>query len=242
MQGNTRKNKARLLKVFGIIRIVVSILIMGASARAVTFTAQNFEINFPPGWKQVTPTPQGAIFVSRSPDGSKVVVVNAAELTASERTAGIAEALAGAKETAVKDGFPTDPQQSLTVNGVPFRYFVAHQSATGSMTTFAAVAGHELYVLAVVNNHGDASTNPELQTIIQSFHLITPAEIPRSVDVSRSAGNDAAYQMGRVLGILIVLAVFIAVPICGVVLFVWFFFFRRKTASTGQTPPPLPPQ
>jgi hypothetical protein len=242
MQGKIRKNKACPTKALGIFAVVVSIWMMGASARAVTFTAQNFEINFPPGWHQVTPTPEGAIFVSRSPDGSKVVVVNAAEVPASDRTAGIAEALAGSKETAVKHGFPTDPEQSLTVNGVPFRYYVAHQTAAGTMATYAAVAGHELYVLALVNNHGDTSTDSELQTVVQSFHLITPAEIPRSVDAPRSSGNDAAFQMGRVFGMLLVLAVFIAVPICGVVLFVWFVFFRRKTSSTGQAPPTLPPQ
>lgn len=238
MQGNTRKNKARLIKAVGIFTVVVSVWMTGASARAVTFTAQNFEINFPPGWKKVTPTPQGAILVSRSPDGSKVAVVNAAELTASESTAGIAEALAGAKETAIKDGFPTDPEQSLTVNGVPFRYFTAHQSATVSMTTYAGVAGRELYVFALVNKNGDGPTDPELQTVVQSFHLITPVEIPQSVNVPRLAGNDPAFQMGRVLGILIVLAVFIAVPIGGVVVIVWFVFFRRK----GQAPPPLPSQ
>jgi hypothetical protein len=242
MQGNIRKNKVRLLRALGAFTFAILIWTANSSVRAVTFTAQNFEINFPPGWQQITPTPQGAIFVSRSPDGSKVVVVNAGEVPASERNAGIAEALAGSKETAVKRGFPTDPEQSLTVNGVPFRYYVAHQTTAGTMATYAAVAGHELYVLALVNNHGDTSTDSELQTIVQSFRLITPTEIPRSVDVSKSAGNDAAFQMGRVFGMLFVLAIFIAIPICGVALFVWFVFFRRKTSSTGQAPPTLPPQ
>jgi hypothetical protein len=242
VQGNILKNKVSPLKALGIFALTAFIWMMGASARAVTFTAQNFEINFPPSWQQVTPTPQGAIFVSRSPDGSKVVVVNAGEVPASESRAGIAEALAGSKETAVKHGFPTDPEQSLTINGVPFRYYVAHQTTTGSMATYAAVAGHELYVLALVNNHGDTSTDSELQTVVQSFHLIAPAEIPRSSDAPGLAANDAAFQTGRVFGMLFVLAIFIAVPICAVGLFVWFVFFRRKTSSTVPAPPTLPPQ
>jgi hypothetical protein len=195
-------------------------------------------MDFPTNWQQVTPTPAGAIYISRSPDGSKVAVVNVAALPAYERSAGIAEALAGSKESAVKDGFRTDPEQSLTVNGVPFRYYVAHPSATGTVTTYAAVAGHELYVLALVNKNGDTFTDSELHTVVQSFHLLAPAEIPRSVDASRSAAYNVGYRMGLVLGGLICLAILVSV----VALLIYFAFLKRKPAPTGQTPPPLPPQ
>lgn len=242
MQRNTRKNIVCQLKTVGIFTFAILLWMAGPAARALTFTAQNFELQFPPGWRPVTPTPVGALEALQSPDHSKVVVLDASELSPSERAGGIGEALAGAKENYVQHGWPMDPEQSLTVNGVPFRFFVSHQTAACTMATYAAVAGHEIYIFGLIYKKGDASKDSELQTILQSFQLITPAEIPRSTDVSGSVSNDAAFQMGRVLGMLLVLAVFIAVPICAVVLFVRFVFFRKKTSSAGSVPPPLPTQ
>ncbi|HTR40615.1 MAG TPA: hypothetical protein VMH87_03290 [Pseudomonadales bacterium] len=229
-------------KAFRTFLIMAIAVILGACAKAATFADQNFNIEFPPGWQTVTPTPAGVLMVLRSPDASKFIILNAKELPQWDRASGIAEALAGAKETSVKDGFPLEPQQSLTINGVPFRYFVAHQTATGSMATYAAVAGSELYVFALVSKNGDTSTDSELQTFLQSFHLITAVEIPHSTDVPRSAAYFAGRQSARIFIILLVVAAFVAIPIIGILLFIRFVFFKSKATATGPTPPPLPPQ
>lgn len=241
MQGNTGKNKLGAVQGLAIFTLTLFIWMVGASAQAVIFTAQNFEIVFPPGWETVTPTPQGVLMVSRSPDGLKLVVVNARELQERDLPTAIAEALGGAKGSEVKHGFLADPEQPLTISGVPFRYFVAHHAETNSMATYAAVAGHELYLIAPINRNGDISTDPELQSIIQSFHLITPVEIPRSVTVATSAAYRAGYQDAQIF-------LYGVVGTAVVVLLVRFVFLRPKSVSTGpvppplKTPPPLPPQ
>jgi hypothetical protein len=235
MQGKTRKNQwSPVMKGLGIFILAVLVWLTGSSAKAISFTEQNFAVEFPPAWQTITPPPEGLLMALRSPDRSKAVAVNATELPESERATGIANALAGAKKIYIESGLPTDPEQSLTINGVPFRYFVGHPTPTNASAVYAAMAGNELYTLVLITKSGDASRDPDLQTVLQSFRLITPVEVSRSNDVTTSI----SYKIGHLTGLLLF-------GILGIAIVGWLVrsvSSRSKTSSTGGVPPPLPPQ
>ena len=223
------------MKGLGIFILAVLVWLTGSSAKAISFTEQNFAVEFPARLANHNSTAGGIAHGFAEPrTRSKAVAVNATELPESERATGIANALAGAKKIYIESGLPTDPEQSLTINGVPFRYFVGHPTPTNASAVYAAMAGNELYTLVLITKSGDASRDPDLQTVLQSFRPITPVEVSRSNDVTTSI----SYKIGHLTGLLLF-------GILGIAIVGWLVrsvSSRSKTSSTGGVPPPLPPQ
>ena len=183
-------------------------------AGTLQYPEHNFSIALPAGWTDIKPPPPQMVIASQSADNSRRILVTAVKLPDRERETGAADIRAGARHSLGEMGWKFDPEHQVSINGVPFIAFNSHPPATspvGMMTTYTTAAGAEVYMLQSIGR-AQTDTDPELQSVIQSFRLINPAEV-RSLN---KRTDSAAYRVGYFIGRF---AIFLVIPV--IVLVLW---------------------
>jgi hypothetical protein len=198
----------------------LALLVSAAFLRAepIRFPEHNFSIDVPTGWTEITPRPPQALVALQNPDNSKRMMAFAVKLPPNERTTGATDLRAGAKKSMSDKGWRIDPEQQLTVSGQPFISFAAHVPSGETLTAYTTAAADEVYMLQIIQGTPltDAS---DLQSIVQSFRLLSPAEIPPLNTPPKSA----AFRAGEVVG----RALFFATIPC-VIVVIWFVIRARS--------------
>ena len=200
------------------IPLILAALLLGTSflqAGTLQFPEHNFSIELPAGWTDIKPLPPQTLIASQSADNSRRILVSAVQLPDRERETGAADIRAGAKHSLGDMGWTFDPERPLSINGVPFVAFNSHApagKAGGMMTSYTTAAGVEVYMLQTIGR-AQTDTDPELQSIIQSFRLIKPAEIHQ---LDQRSNTSAAYRLGYLAGRF---AFLLAIPVA--ILVIW---------------------
>jgi len=201
---------------------VLALLVSTSLVRAevISFPEHNFSIDVPAGWTQITPRPPQALAALQNPENTSRILAFATKLPSNERATGAADVRAGAKESLSGLGFKIGPEQQLTISGRPFISFTADHPGGQTLTAFTTAAGDEVYMLSI---GGVGADDPEFQSIIQSFRLLSPVEPSPLNAPSKSAAYRAGEKFGRAL-------IFGAIPcallVVGVV--IWLVFRPRS--------------
>ncbi len=185
-------------------RALIFLILLGGSlqtsAAPIRFPDHNFSVEIPAGWMPIRPLPPEALAAVQSPDASKKLLVFATKYRAKESSSDAHNALEGARETLGKQGWKIDPERPLTLGGQPFVSRTAHIPTGGTMTAYATAAGDQLYMLQTFLQAGDATRDPDLQSIVQSFTLLSPP--PPPIDTTPLWADPR--RAGRAFGNLIV--------------------------------------
>ena len=165
-------------------------------AAALQFPEHNFSVELPAQWIDITPRPPQTIVAAQSTDNSRRIVVVAVKILKAHETAA-ADFRAGVKDSISNQGWKIEPEQQVTINGQPFISFTAHIPSGGKFTAYTTAAGGEVYMLQAVGG-ANSSSDPELQSIVQSFRFLSPAEIHPLDTPSKSPAYRAGYIFGQI--------------------------------------------
>jgi hypothetical protein len=172
-----------------------------AFAAPIRFPDHNFSIEIPTTWVAISPLPPQTIVAVQSPDAAKKLLVSAARLSPRDRSSGARRMRAGAKESMTARGWQIDPERQLTIGDLPFVSFTAHIPTGATLTAYSAAAEDEVYMLqSIILRASDAASDPELQSAVQSFTLLSPA-LSQS---NSSPTSSTAYRVGQIFGRLFV--------------------------------------
>jgi len=163
-----------------------------------TFQDYNFAIEIPADWKMLQPPPPQTLAAFQATNGLKSIIVIATKIPAKERSIAARDMVAGAKQSMIDKGWQIINEHDTTLGGLPFHAFTTRVSEIASMVTYIGVTRDEGYSLSGACKTCDASSDPNVMAIINSFHLLSPKGIPTE--------STPEYQFGSRLGLLIVLA------------------------------------
>jgi hypothetical protein len=166
------------------------------------FQDHNFAIELPVNWQPLDPPPAETLAVSQTSDSLKTILVIAKKLPANDLPNAARDMSAGAKQSATDKGWQISNEHDTSFSGVPFHAFTTRISASASMVTYVGVAGNEGYMLQAICKMGDAGSDPEVQTSVSSFRLLSP----RNITLTTTRPNSTAYRTGYVFGELLVVA------------------------------------
>ena len=160
-------------------RVLVLILSLLAStfrlsAGPLAFPEHHFSIQIPENWTPISPTPAQTLAALQSPDNSKKLVVIANKLPENERATGLRDFRAGVKDNLAGQGWQFGPEKQVTIRGLSFISLMGHKD-THTLFTYTTAAGDDLYLLTFHLDQNITTSDPEVESIIQSFELLTPA-------------------------------------------------------------------
>ena len=185
------------------------ILIMSdfAVAETMSFQNHNFTIEVPSTWTTINPTPPGALFAVQSSDGEKVFFATALSVPENESASrGLSMMIAGFKKARIDNNWPIVAERQQTANDLSFTVFTSQAlGKNDTATTWFTSTGTEVYLLQGIHKAGDATTDQELLSIINSFHLISPAQTISHNNPTTST----AFRVGCIFGIVMVVVLFI---------------------------------
>ena len=173
-----------------------------SDAETLSFSEHNFSIELPANWSR-SEVNAPAVLGARNADGTKAVVVVAATIPESERSSAAAQVVAGAKGSMKEKGWALFGDREITSNGLVFDAFTARMSDAGTMTTRVISVNDKAYSLTGVWKSGDASADPELQSVLGSFRFLSSV----SQNTTSAQRNSVAYRMGYMLAPFLLLAV-----------------------------------
>jgi predicted Zn-dependent protease len=185
------------------------LLVAPGYARAETLSSKdhNFSIDLPNGWSETNaPAPPPAIFTVKNTRGQKSFIVIAAQIPDKERASVARDMATGAKKASREKGWKISSEKQTTLNGMIFETFKSETPDGITLMNWITSAGNEASSLQGISKIGDASSDPELQSIADSFRLISP--LP-----TNTPGLDkgsVAYKVGRVFGCCLFPGVLIA--------------------------------
>lgn len=173
-----------------------------SDAEPLSFAEHNFSIELPANWSR-SEIKAPAVLATRNADGSKAVVVAAVTIPENERSQAAAQMVAGAKGSMKEKGWALFGERQVTSNGLVFDTFTARMSDAGTMTSWVISVNDKAYSLTGVWKAGDASADPELQSVLKSFRSLSSV----SQNTTSSERSSGAYRIGRLLGPFLLLAV-----------------------------------
>jgi predicted Zn-dependent protease len=175
----------------------VFVLLSGiARAETLPFPEHNFAIDLPGDWRK-TDAPAPALVAIKNADGQKVFVIVATRIPDNERDTGVASMSHGAKESTKAKGWTISGERKVSINGITFETFNSQvPNASATITTWMTLAGNEAYALQAIHKSGNAENDAELRSIMNSFRLLSPAE----VNVPAYDKTSVAYRIGRLVG------------------------------------------
>ncbi len=173
-----------------------------SDAKTLSFSEHNFSIELPANWSRAD-AKAPAVVGERNADGTKAVVVIAATIPESERSGTAAQMVAGAKGSMKEKGWAIFGERQVTSNGFVFDTFTARMSDAGTMTTWMISVDDKAYSLSGIWKSGDASADPELQSVLGSFRFLSSV----SQNTSSADRSSVAYRIGYLLGPFLLLAV-----------------------------------
>lgn len=176
------------------------LLSLTASAAPLSFPDHNFSIEVPTTWTPINPMPPQVLAAFRSADNSKKLLVFATKIQNKERSIAASDFRDGVKKGMTDQGWQVDPEQQLTIRGMPFVSVTGHLPSGVTMTAYLAAAGDELYMVQAILRAGNAATDPEVQSVIQNFSFLSPVQpLPDSTQP-----QSAAFRAGQVIGKLLI--------------------------------------
>jgi hypothetical protein len=178
-----------------------------AVAETMSFQNHNFTIEVPSTWTTINPTPPGALFAVQSSDGEKVFFATALSVPENESASrGLSMMIAGFKKARIDNNWPIVAERQQTANDLSFTVFTSQAlGKNDTATTWFTSTGTEVYLLQGIHKAGDATTDQELLSIINSFHLISPAQTISHNNPTTST----AFRVGCIFGIVMVVVLFI---------------------------------
>src|SRR5262245_37131545 len=151
--------------------VLASLFIVSQASLAAprVFRDHNFSIEFPSHWRVLNPPPPQTLVAAQSPDGLRTLVIVATKLPKSDIPAAAADMIAGAKQSAIDNGWRVTNEREASLSGVPFHALRTQVSASASTVTYISVTGNEGYILQGVCTACDADSDPELMAAVNSF-------------------------------------------------------------------------
>lgn len=174
---------------------ILSGLVGAASAETLSFPEHNFALDIPEGWAR-TDVPAPAVAAAKSADGQKVFVIIAARVPENERDTAVQSMSSAAKKASKAKGWKIGAERRMVVKGTEFDTYTSEIPGGITSISWMTSAGSEAYAFQGLHKAGDASSDAELKSIIESFRLLSPA----SANMSSYDTNSAAYRVGRLLG------------------------------------------
>jgi predicted Zn-dependent protease len=185
------------------IRLISGLLLTTSgfvAAKTLSVQEHNFAVELPPGWSTID-APSPAVAAAKNADGQKVVIVIAARVPENERRYAARDNGGSAREATKNKGWPIIAERERVVNSLPFDTFTARIPDGTTVTTWITSAGSEVYLLQGIHKTSDADSDSELQSVLSSFHLLTPAEI----NTPRAVLSSITYRIGYILPPLVIL-------------------------------------
>jgi len=199
-----------------VLAAVVALSSAHVSAKVISFPADNFSIDAPEGWVPVPlpPMPPGCHVLTAARDAASgnVYSVIKGDLGSSPRPNAFFE---GMLKPLTAKGWKASPLRDETIDGRPFSVFtVSRQTGSPVMLMATTFAGQSAYAVETVSPNGDVEKQPVLNAIVQSFHFLQPVRSigrhdPNLLDFSNPF--NISYQLGRLVGILVIAIVVISV-------------------------------
>ena len=167
-----------------------------ARAETLSLPEHNFAIDLPEGWSK-TDAPAPAVAAIKNGDGQKVFVIVASRMPDNERDTAVASMTRGAKETTKAKGWTISGERRVSINGIAFETFNSQvPNANATIATWMTSAGHEAYALQAIHKSGNAENDAEFRSILNSFRLLSPAD----VNMPAYDQTSTAYRIGRLVG------------------------------------------
>lgn len=174
-----------------------------SDAETLSFSEHNFSIELPANWSR-SDAKAPAVLGEKNADGTKaVVVIVAAAIPEGERLRAAAQMVAGAKASMKEKGWAIIGERPTTSNGLVFDTFTARMLDAGTMTTWVISVGDKAYSLGGVWKSGDASADPEIQSVLGSFRFLSSV----SQNTTSAQWSSVAYRIGYRLGPVLLLSV-----------------------------------
>ena len=151
--------------------------------------------------------PPPAIFTAKNTGGQKIFIAVAVQIPENERSSAVRNMAGAAKSASKEKGWKISSEKQTTASGLTFETFRSEMPDGTTVLNWMTLAGSEAYSLQAISKVSDASTDPELQSLLASFRLISavPANTP-GLDKS-----SVSYKAGRVFGCCLVAGVFVAI-------------------------------
>jgi hypothetical protein len=197
-----------------VLAVVVALSSAHASAKVVSFPADNFSIDTPEGWLPV-PAPSTwpgsrVITAARNPTSGSAYLVLKAELPS---TPVPADFLAGALKRLTSNGLKASPLRDETINGRPFTVVsVSPDTGRPFMLMASTFTSKSAFVVETIAVNGNVEKTPELNAILHSFRFLQPVRSISRHDTDLWNFSNPfiiSYQLGRLAGILIIAIVVI---------------------------------
>lgn len=166
-----------------------------AVAETLSFKEHNFAVDLPEGWT-TTEAPAPAVGAAKNADGEKMFVFVAAQIPEKERATAVRDMGGAAKDASKKKGWTISAERQVTINGIKFDSYAAQVPGGATVISWMTSAGSEAYSLQGIHKNGEASSDPEIQSIMNSFRLLSPAP----ATIPSYDPNSVAYKFGRLIG------------------------------------------
>jgi predicted Zn-dependent protease len=176
-----------------------------AVAAPFEFREENFAVEIPSDWQILNPPPAQVVVAAQKSNRSKTVLFRAVKNTEGALSETIRDAIAGTKKGSTDQGWRIANEGEASIDKLPFHVIVTRISATASMVTYVGGAGNYLYFLQGICKNGDANTDPDVQVVLNSFRLLSPAQQVEAAR-PRSVGYRIGYIATEVAFVVIVAA------------------------------------
>ncbi len=193
------------------------LLSVHAVAAQMKFVEHNFSVEMPAGWSALNPQPADTLLAIQSPNRTQKLLVYATTMSAKSHPDAARELGENAKKGMTKAGYQIGPDQSVTVGGVPRIYGSPPPACTSGgtlrRTYLSGSAGDEVYMLEAISKDKDAASDPQLQAVVQSLRLLSPAgdfHPPPSASRSSKTPFLVAIAVVVVVGALLLLRLLMA--------------------------------
>jgi predicted Zn-dependent protease len=204
---------------------ILSGLLGTASAETLSFQEHNFALEIPEGWTR-TDAPAPALGAAKNADGQKIFVIIATRVPANERDTAVQSMSSAAKKASKAKGWKIGAERRVVVNGIEFDTYTSEIPGGITAVSWMTSAGSEAYAFQGLHKAGNASSDAELKSIIESFRLLSPA----SVNMPSYDTNSVAYRTGRLLGGPCVCIFVLGLLVVAGLGLVWLI--RRKKAAS----------
>ncbi|MFI0348643.1 MAG: hypothetical protein ACH346_07775 [Chthoniobacterales bacterium] len=196
------------------------------SAATLPFPEANFSLEVPSDWVAVTPKPAQVTLVMKNPIGSKVLIVLAIKSSGRHLLKGAADMREGAQQEQSKAGWKIFPEQRAIIAGIPFIFYHSINGNQAS-TFYTTSAGDYVYGIRCTKVDGMPFDDAELNSVINSFKLLSPA---RMNPLTQSSGA----RVGKAIRIFTTVAF-----IPSLLLIAWLFYYNRSRRKKNECPPAI---
>jgi len=136
------------------------------------YTNYNFSITFPEGWLIAKTPPNKLVVAGVSTNRLMTVAVASFKIQPGDENTALPQMNAGLKNLMSKNGQKVTEGQK-TVGGISFHTFTGTMSLKTTAAAYTTSAGGRLYMIQTSSDADNAGTDPAIQSIVNSFHLLS---------------------------------------------------------------------